>query len=105
MFNIGQVVHDKTNNRPLIYAGFKIDDEFPFVRFFTVEDGIPGVLDFEHVPFEYECYFDKDGSIHLGAYVLENDLQGLYFGLIREEIVVEYVEVIRKTCKNVPKTS
>jgi len=127
MFNVGQILHNITNDCPVIFGGIQLGtklreiydrhdsktnhiyadyidgffdgDEQPFTRFIT-EDGL--IADHIEVPFKYEPY-RLDNEIYLGTLVTDLDLLGHYFGIIARSVELECADEIRKAFDDVRK--
>lgn len=111
MFNVGQMVHDTTNNRPIIFGGIHLNSEdgSSFTRFIQ-ESG--ELVDYIHPPFEYAAYRipskKSDGEIYFGTLIEDLDLTGHFFGVLEPEVAIEcrkeiqaaFADVYKYICRN-----
>jgi hypothetical protein len=90
MLNLGQIVYDVTNNRPLFFCGLEVmsSKKGKECKCFTLTEFIDengNLLKYDGrtapVPFEY-INFTKDGKPYSGTAIAELSCGGHFFGII-----------------------
>ena len=91
MLNIGQIVYDFNNKRIIVFGGFEIFQDqktgecIRKIRFFN-ENG--DIEDYNKLPFKY-TNFPIQGSnnkIPMGSLISKEELEGLYFGILNDNL-------------------
>jgi len=119
MLNLGQVVYDYTNERVVVFAGFRMlqntkTGECHSESGFILEDGtFIHIKGGEKIPFEYSN-FNRDGKPFPGTFIKKCQCEGHYFGIVdgddeevktwAQEAIEEMKAVIEEHGLNVTKT-